>query len=319
MATKIKPKFSNCVACNREYGIDQFYERNTKTFVDNFSNGYFCYCKKCCEDILKYYIKKTGNLQSGLYYTCAKLDVPLVRKPYESTVKMRDNILNKNKKEKQDTDYDIFKWYYSFLWGTSTMMKPTDIWTGFIDSDMKPQDDESVKSKEAIELEMEKYKMDWGNQESIEDYKFLSYVFSKYSENIKIESSQQEDLLRDLCIARLDKRKVDDGRSTDDITKIQTRILTLLKTLKLDNFESSKPKTLSEQFLANKIAMIDENTVRDMYGQPCEYKDIQKIQKYYKDMCLRPLGNMLLDNRTFDIDINDIEKYNMDDLNEQSE
>lgn len=319
MATKIKPKFSNCVACNREYGIDQFYERNTKTFVDNFSNGYFCYCKKCCEDILKYYIKKTGNLQSGLYYTCAKLDVPLVRKPYESTVKMRDNILNKNKKEKQDTDYDIFKWYYSFLWGTSTMMKPTDIWTGFIDSDMKPQDDESVKSKEAIELEMEKYKMDWGNQESIEDYKFLSYVFSKYSENIKIESSQQEDLLRDLCIARLDKRKVDDGRSSDDITKIQTRILTLLKTLKLDNFESSKPKTLSEQFLANKIAMIDENNVKDIYGQPCEYKDIQKIQKYYKDMCLRPLGNMLLDNRTFDIDINDIEKYNMDDLNEQSE
>lgn len=314
MATKIKPKFSNCVACNREYGIDQFYERNTKTFVDNFSNGYFCYCKKCCEDILKYYIKKTGNLQSGLYYTCAKLDVPLVRKPYESTVKMRDNILNKNKKKKQDTDYDIFKWYYSFLWGTSTMMKPTDIWTGFIDSDMKPQDDESVKSKEAIELEMEKYKMDWGNQEDIEDYKYLSYVYDKYTQGLNIESAQQDDLLRDLCIARLDKRKVDDGRSTEDVGKIQNRILQLLNKLKLDNFESTKPKTLSEQFLSNKIALVEENNVKDIYTKENmdKYKDIQKIQKYYKDMCLRPLGNMLLDNRSFDINMDDIDQYNMD-------
>lgn len=316
MATKIKPKFSTCVACNREYAIEQFYEKNTKTFVDNFSNGYLCYCKKCCEEMLKYYIKKTGTLQSGLYYTCARLDVPFVRRPYDSTIRMRDNIMNKNKNPKEDTDYDIFKWYYSFLWGNSTTMKPTDIWNGFIDSDMKPQDDESVKSKEAIQLEMEKYKMDWGNQETIDDYRFLSYVYERYTKNVKIESNQQEDLIRDLCIARLDKRKVDDGRSTEDLTKIQNRILSLLKTLKLDNFESSKPKSLSEQFLSNKIALIDENNVKDIYNKKCEYKDINKIQKYYKDMCLRPLGNMLLDNRQFDIDINDIEQYNMDEVDE---
>ncbi len=101
------------------------------------------------------------------------------------------------------------------------------------------------------------------------------------------------------------------------MTKIQNRILQLLNKLKLDNFESSKPKTLSEQFLSNKIAMIDENNVKDIYtNKDYEYKDINKIQKYYKDMCLRPLGNMLLDNRTFDIDINDIEQYNLDEVNE---
>ena len=310
----IKPKYSTCIACNREYAIDNFFEKNTKTFVDDFSNGYICYCKKCCEQMLKYYIKKTGSLQSGFYYTCARLDVPLIRKPYEAMLKMKENIINKNKNPKEDTDYDMFKWYYSFLWGNSTMMKPTDIWNGFVDSNMKPQDDETIKSKEAIQLEMEKYMMDWGNQENIEDYKFLSYVYERYTKDINIESSQQEDLIRDLCIARLDKRKVDDGRSTEDLTKIQNRILSLLKTLKLDNFESSKPKTLSEQFLSNKIAMIDENNVKDIYSSSCEYKDLNKIQKYYKDMCLRPLGNMLLDNRQFDIDINDIEKYNMDNI-----
>ena len=310
----IKPKYSTCIACNREYAIDNFFEKNTKTFVDDFSNGYICYCKKCCEQMLKYYIKKTGSLQSGFYYTCARLDVPLIRKPYEAMLKMKKNIINKNKNPKEDTDYDMFKWYYSFLWGNSTMMKPTDIWNGFVDSNMKPQDDETIKSKEAIQLEMEKYMMDWGNQESIEDYKYLSYVYDKYTQGLNIESAQQDDLLRDLCIARLDKRKVDDGRSNEDVGKIQNRILQLLNKLKLDNFESTKPKTLSEQFLSNKIALVEENNVKDMYTKENmdKYKDIQKIQKYYKDMCLRPLGNMLLDNRSFDINMDDIDRYNMD-------
>ena len=310
----IKPKYSTCIACNREYAIDNFFKKNTKTFVDDFSNGYICYCKKCCEQMLKYYIKKTGSLQSGFYYTCARLDVPLIRKPYEAMLKMKKNIINKNKNPKEDTDYDMFKWYYSFLWGNSTMMKPTDIWNGFVDSNMKPQDDETIKSKEAIQLEMEKYMMDWGNQESIEDYKYLSYVYDKYTQGLNIESAQQDDLLRDLCIARLDKRKVDDGRSNEDVGKIQNRILQLLNKLKLDNFESTKPKTLSEQFLSNKIALVEENNVKDMYTKENmdKYKDIQKIQKYYKDMCLRPLGNMLLDNRSFDINMDDIDRYNMD-------
>lgn len=313
----IKPKYSTCVACNREYAIDSFFEKNTKTFVDDFSNGYMCYCKKCCEEMLKYYIKKTGTLQSGFYYTCARLDIPFLKKPYDAMLKMKDTFQARSKTPKDDTEYNLFGWYYDFVWGKSTMMKPTDIWNGFVDSDMKAQDDESVKSKEAIQLEMDKYKLDWGNQETIEDYKYLTYVYNKYTQGIKIESSQQDDLLRDLCIARLDKRKVDDGRTNEDITKIQNRILTLLKTLKLDNFESSKPKSLSEQFLSNKIALIDENNVKDIYNKKCEYKDINKIQEYYRDMCLRPLGNMLLDNRQFDIDINDIEKYNMDNINEQ--
>ncbi len=313
---KIEPKFSTCVACGREYTIDHFYKRN-KNYVDEFSNGYLCYCDKCCAEMLKFYTKKTGSLQSGFYYTCARLNVPFIRKPYESVIKQKNAFQNRSKSPKEDTTYDLFYWYWDFLWGKSTRMTPTDTWNEFCDSDMKAQDDESVKSKEAIQLEMDKYKMDWGNQENIDDYKYLSYVYEKYTQGLNIESAQQDDLIRDLCIARLDKRKVDDGRSAEDVTKIQNRILQLLNKLKLDNFESSKPKTLSEQFLSNKIAMIDENNVKDIYtNKDYEYKDINKIQKYYKDMCLRPLGNMLLDNRTFDIDINDIEQYNLDEVNE---
>lgn len=313
MATKIKPKFSTCIGCNREYSIDKFYEKNNKTFNDEFTNGYLPYCMSCCENMLKYYIKKSGTLQSAFYFTCARLDVPFIRKPYETMLKVKENSQNRSKTPKEDYEYNLFDWYYGYLWGKSSMMTPTDLWNGFIDSDMKPQDDSSVKSKEAIQLEMDKYKLAWGNQECMEDYEFLTFVYQRYTKDMEEITPQQDDLIRDLCLARLDKRKIDDGRSTEDVSKVQTRILNLLSKLKFDNFENNKPKTLSELFISNKIALINENNVKDIYNSPCELKDFNKIQKYYKDICLRPLGNMLAGNRDFDLNIQDIEQYDLSD------
>ena len=41
-------------------------------------------------------------------------------------------------------------------------------------------------------------------------------------------------------------------------------------------------------------------------------KDFNKVQKYYKDLVLRPLGNTLVGNRDFDINIEDINEYNIE-------
>lgn len=310
---KIKPKFSNCVGCNgREYAIDSFYEKPS-TFQDEFTNGYIPYCKKCCENILKYYINKTGTLQGAFYYTCAKLDVPYVKKPYMAMIKQKENLQNKSKNAKEDYEYNLFDWYYNFMWGHSKMMKPTDVWNGFIDSDMKVEDDKVTESKEAVKKEMDNYIKDWGNQDCMEDYEYLTYVYGKYTQDLEDITPQQDDLIRDLCLARLDKRKIDDGRSGEDVTKVQTRILTLMNKLKFDNFDSSRAKTQSELFIANKIALINENNVSDIYNNPCPNKDYNKLLKYVKDICLRPLGNMLAGNKDYNLDINDIQEYNLND------
>ena len=97
--------------------------------------------------------------------------------------------------------------------------------------------------------QIEELELNWGYQESEEDYKFLEYLYDKFTKGIKFENTQQEYLYRDLCLARLEKRKAEQGKIDTDITKIQGRILTLMNKLKLDEFESTKPKTVSEQLI----------------------------------------------------------------------
>ena len=154
--------------------------------------------------------------------------------------------------------------------------------------------------------------LDWGYQESEEDYKFLIYMYEKYTKGVTIENPQQEDLYRDLCLARLEKRKAEQGKIDTDITKIQGRILTLMNKLKLDEFESTKPKTVSEQLIFAKIAQIEQTKPADLYKEPEKYKDYSKLRKYMKDLVLRPALNTLVGNKDFNLNLDDVESYNID-------
>lgn len=310
MATT-KIKICRCLNCKREYPFESFYDSKAE-FLD--VGNKIPYCKDCCKDIFTYYLKKIGNMQGALYYTCAKLDIPFIKKCYNAVEKMVKTYQGMSKNPKKESEYDIVAWYLDFLWFKSKMETPTDLWHCFADSDTEKNDVIGVKENEAIKLQLEEYKLNWGVQEIIEDYQFLSFIFEKYTKGLTFENAQQEDLYRDLCLARLEKRKIEEQRSNEDITKVQARILTLMKVLKVDDFSSSKPKSLSEQFLSNKIAMIDENNVQDIYNEPCEMKDFNKVQKYYRDICLRPLGNMLAGNKDFDLNLEDIQIYNMDNV-----
>ena len=82
-----------------------------------------------------------------------------------------------------------------------------------------------------------------------------------------------------------------------------------MKTLKLDDFESAKPKTLSEQLIFAKIAQIEMTKPADLYKEPTKYKDFNKVRKYYQDICLRALKNTLAGNRDFNIDMEHLNDY----------
>jgi len=301
MAVKAKPKsvvMGYCVNDSREYPSDRFYEHKN---IELFPKGLVPYCKDCCNAMLKYYLKKTGTLEASMWYVCARLDIPFIKRVFETV---------------QDRNKDINKFldnYYAYLWGCHSMKKVLDTWESFADSDVDFKDISGVtKSDEGIKAQIEKLELDWGYQESEEDYKFLIYMYEKYTKNIKIENPQQEDLYRDLCLARLEKRKAEQGKIDTDITKIQSRILTLMNKLKLDEFESAKPKTISEQLLFAKIPMIEGHRAMDIYNKTEEYKMTSKRRQYYKDLVLRPTLNSLVGNKDFSIDMSDLEKYNLD-------
>ena len=301
MAVKTKAKSSvmcMCIKDGREYPSDRFYEHKN---LEIFPKGYVPYCKDCCNDMLQYYLKKTGTIEASMWYVCALLDIPFIKRVFEKTQELN-----------RDTDKFI-ETYYNLLWGSKSMKKALDTWESFSDSDVGFEEiSTTVKDVEGVKAQIQELTLKWGNQENEEDYSFLEYLYAKYTNGISIENPQQEDLYRDLCLARLEKRKIEEGKCDTDISKTQARILNLMRTLKLDDFESTKPKTLSEQLMFAKIAQIEMLKPCDLYKEPQKYKDFNKVRKYYQDICLRPLKNTLAGTRDFDIDVDNLQDYQLE-------
>ena len=301
MAVKAKAKsvtMGYCVQDSREYPSDRFYEHNN---TELFPKGFVPYCKDCCNAMLNYYLQKTGTLEASMWYVCARLDMPFIRKVFEKA---------QSQQVKVEKFVDI---YYSYLWGSHSMKKTLDTWDSFADSDVDYTEISGVtKSDENIKAQIEKLELDWGQQESEEDYKFLEYMYSKYTNNIEFENPQQEDLYRDLCLARLEKRKAEQGKIDTDITKIQGRILTLMNKLKLDEFDSAKPKTVSEQLIFAKISEIEEHNSWELYNRQKKYENDSQVRKYLKDLVLRPILNFVCNNKDYNINIDDVSEYNLD-------
>lgn len=304
-----RPTTSVCVSCQREYPIDKFYPRIVD---DKFSpDGVIPYCADCCEEIVRENLTKVNSLESAMWLTCAKLDVPFIRKVFEKVEEQKSKYQQKS--GKKDSEYTLFKYYYDYLWGSKSMGTAIDVWIDFSNTDVSMGEISSLKkSEEALNREIEKLELDWGVQEDIEDYKFLVYNFDKYTKDVGEMTPQQEDLYRDLCLARLEKRKIEEKKLDGDLTKVQNRILNLMHKLNLDRFEDNQPKTLSEEFLFDKIRMVEQTMPADFYKDKSLYKDMTKKRKLMTDLVYRPLANTLTGSRDFNIDINDIEKYQVD-------
>jgi len=281
------------------------YSSKNKNNSNPFTNGYTPYCIDCTHKIYEYYLSQGTTMMGALYYTCQKIDMPFI---LEKFLAVESKI-----KESGDRKVDPVGSYIAYLKIASGA--ECALWTDFSATNIDIKDvDSRIEGREVKKKEIEDLNFIWGKQDSIEDLYFLTDLYSKYAKDVEMENPQQEDLYRDLCRDRLLLRKINDKRYDGDetIDKIQTRIGKLMATLELDKFSSNKPKTITEQSLFEKIRMVDENNVKDIYKEPTKYYDFNKIKKYEEDMCLRPLGNMLVGHRDFDISMEDMEQYGLD-------
>lgn len=297
VATKLcRGHGSSLLNCIGEIKVTDYYNS-----WSDFEDGKICYCKSCCNKIFKYYQNNGCDDVSSLYYTLQKIDIPFIKEVYdyikdnkEVTISNYINCLRKKENKKMS-------------------------WRDFSFTDTNLSDiDGQVKDKEEWNKQYAELEEMWGVQDSEKDYRFLQDTFEKYTYGIEFVNPQQQDLYKDLCRDRLLLRKINDRRYDGDesIDKIQTRISKLMEKLKLDEFEGNKPKTASEQSLFAKIAQIEQTKPADLYKEPKKYADFNKLRKYEKDMVLRPLLNTLCGNREFDINIDDIDQYNLDDESE---
>ena len=278
----------NCLGDIRE---SEFYISWSK-----FTDGYVPYCKNCVNKIYEYYLTETGSDKTALYFTLMKLDIPFIEEIYNSISEKRNVTIGT---------------YISTLQRRTTCK---DIWSDFSATDVELNKKEiSMRTVDDIKTELNKLERMWGKQDCIEDYDFLEDTFKRYTQGIEFSNPQQEDLYKDLCRDRLLLRKINDNRYSgeESLDKVQNRISKTMSILKLDQFESTRPKTLSEQSLFEKIRLCDENNVKDIYAKPSKYYDLNKVQYYIEKFSLRPLANMLVGNRDFSVNLEDIEQYDI--------
>lgn len=279
--------------------IGDVKESNFYVSWSKFSDGLMPYCKDCMQKIYQYYLKETGSEKTAVYFTLMKLDMPFINDVYNSSVK-------NNKKATYDiSTYILAMFKYS---------QNKEIWCDFSSTDTELSKTESVVQTIAErKKELDALEKNWGIQDCAEDYDFLENTYKRYTKDIDFVNPQQEDLYKDLCRDRLLLRKINDNRYNGDesLDKVQTRIAKTMSILKLDQFENNKAKTLSEQSLFEKIRLCDENNVKDIYSEPSKYYDLNKIQYYNEKFSLRPLANMLIGNRDFSVNLEDIEQYEL--------
>lgn len=283
---------SPILKCIGEVKITDYYDS-----WSDFEGEKISYCKNCCNKIFKYYIDNNYDETSALYYTLQKIDIPFIKEAYEYIKENKQININNyvnyiRKKENRKLFWKDFS--------------STDVLLSEINEKVRQEEEWNKKYSDLEEI--------WGVQDTEKDYAFLQDTFDKYTNGIEFVNPQQEDLYRDLCRDRLLLRKINDKRydGEESIDKIQTRISKLMEKLKLDEFESNKPKTASEESLFAKIAQIEQTKPADLYKEPKKYADFNKLRKYEKDMVLRPLLNTLCGHKDFDINIDDIEQYNLD-------
>ena len=272
------------------------------------SNGKVPYCKECCNKMFQYYLDETKSAKTALYYTLMKIDIPFIKSIYEI---VNDRSLSGDKNGKR-TPINVG----TYVNELRRYSKNKEIWADFSATDVDITEvDAKIQTAEIKQKEMKQWEIDWGIQDEVCDYEFLNDTFNRYTKGVEFVNPQQEDLYRDLCRDRLLLRKINDNRYNGDetIDKVQNRISKTMATLKVDQFESNKPKTASEQSFFAKIAQIEQTNPADLYKEPKKYKDFNKLRQYEEDMVLRPLLNTLCGHRDFDINIEDAERYNLDD------
>ena len=260
-----------------------------------WGNGRSCYCKKCLDKIYDYYYKNSNeNDKLALYYTLMKENIPFITDIYDK-LKPKYGKITPNR----------------YIQEYAKTTQKQSLWSDFSASDFKLIENESMSDPQMIEWEK-----NWGSQ-TIEGYKFLDETYDKYLDSFDEMSTAQQDLLRDLCTYRWILRQINDGNYAGDLNqeKVQAQISKLLSILKLDNFAEKKEYTLSEQLIFNKIAQIELTKPADLYKEPTKYKDFNKVRKYYQDICLRALKNCLIGTKEFNVDMDNLNEYVLEEDN----
>ena len=289
--TSIKPVESFCVGYGRMYPIEDFY----KSPNPHHANGVQPYCKECSNQLVNEYLKKYGNMEAAIFYTCADMGVPFIKKMY-------DSYLNRIKEYKAKS-----------YWGNYTMgfqanrsKAEKEAWKGFDATDVDFRDIASIqKSEKAIQEELKELRYRWGEDKSIQQLQYLESRWSAYVNNKELDVAQEQ-LYRNLCLAELD---IWESRDVDKAIKRQSD---MMKALGIDKFEVERRKTDVERMIEYDIWLMENEEPAEYYKDKGMYQDFRGIHAQWVKEIKRPILNLITGSKDYDIEKEDKEEWEQD-------
>lgn len=269
-----------CGCCGTSKSTAQFH----KSPMD--SRKFLPICKLCCRDKLKEYTKVTGSESAAFWLVLSELGVPFIQEIWD-----RFEIF----KATATPTTDLVMGYLRIL--SESGIKVDGFWQSDVMLDMLM---DTKVNREVVreDLDLQKEIRVWGKildkDGKIDEtaYEYLNAKMEEYTGSLSLTRPAQINRYRDLCKAELRKiRLEEDPEATQkDVSAATTEILTLMKLLKIDNFQSDS-RTDVEKTLEYQMALMEKT-------KPCEDEDINK----YRDFCgfynleqslMRPLRNLI--------------------------
>ena len=269
-----------CGCCQVAKSPNQFHK-------SPMSSGQFLpICKLCCKEKLKTYAEITGSESAAFWLVLSELGVPFIKEVWNEFQAF---------KATATPSTDLIMAYLRAL--IESGIKVDGFWQSDVMLDML-MDSVVDRDVEREELDLQKEIRVWGKfldkDGKIDEtaYEYLNAKMEEYTGSLSLTRPAQINRYRDLCKAELRKIRLEEEpeATQKDISAATTEILTLMKLLKIDNFQSDS-RTDVEKTLEYQMALMEKT-------KPCEDEDINK----YRDFCgfynleqslMRPLRNLI--------------------------
>lgn len=268
---------SYCISHKVSLPSEDFYKS-----ANPLHDGFTPYCKRCTQKIYDDYFKRFKDIETALWYTCSELGVPFIRSVYEQ-------LLGRIKGVKNPSFIGI---YMALL---NSQRRSTVKWDTFADTDVPLGEINNLQDIELSRQEqIHELKMTWGDDLEIDDITFLEWRFTTYTKDMEL-TEYQASRYRDLCSCEL---KIKKDIDTQQNIKLKAMIA---KELGIDQFTVNKEKTDVEKLLENDIFMMEKYEPAEYYADKDLYSDFVGIHKYWIKWVLRPIKNLVIGSKDYEI------------------
>jgi len=290
-----------CRKCNKVKSLSEFYEA---PYVMLDTNGHMSICKLCCNNLYDQYFAIHNSVEKALHCTCRDLDLRYSMDAVNATKTHIEKALAKN--HTIDKLFGVYKSKLSSLVAKNSGVEEIR----YQDSDKPAFGTDSVGNSMNQSQDMVQdvnIILFWGHGFQDEDILFLENELSLWKLQYRCDNQGSLILFKEICVKMLEIRKLRaEGKST---TKAVEELQVLMKTAGVDparakDIDSDKNKDAYGLWIKD----IEETEPAEYFKDKALFNDFDKFRDYADKFIFRPLRNLLLGSRDFNIGDFDVHK-----------